>query len=80
MENYFKTLNEIDVGEHIEKKGGLSYLSWAWAWRELKLKHPNATYVVYENTLPNGYVVNYFTDGRYAYVKTGVIVEGIEHI
>ena len=78
--NYFEQLNSIDVGKHIEKKNGLSYLSWAWAWAEVKTMYPDATYTVYENTLPNGYVVNYFTDGNTAYVKTGVTVNGIEHI
>ena len=78
--NYFKTLNGINVEEHIEKKGGLRYLSWAWAWGEVKKVFPNATYKIYENTLPSGYVVNYFTDGKTAYVKTGVIINDLEHI
>lgn len=38
--NYFKTLNGINVEEHIEKKGGLRYLSWAWAWGEVKKVFP----------------------------------------
>ena len=80
MENYFDELNKIDVNDKTEKKNGLTYLSWAWAWSEVKKKFPNANYIVYENTLPNGYVVNYFTDGKTAYVKTGVIINDIEHI
>ena len=28
----FETLFEINVNERIEKKNGLSYLSWAYAW------------------------------------------------
>lgn len=75
-ENYFAELNAINVGDKTEKKNGLTYLSWAWAWAELKKKHPTATYTVYEN--PDGW--NYFTDGKTAWVKTGVTVEGIEHI
>ena len=71
---------DIDVGEHIEKKNNLSYLSWAWAWQYVKTLYPDSTYKIYENTLPDGYVVNYFTDGKTAYVKTGVTVNGIEHI
>ena len=76
MSNYFLTLNGIDVSGHIEKKNNLSYLSWAWAWRELKKIYPDATYTIYENA--EGW--NYHTDGRTAWVKTGVTVEGIEHI
>ena len=78
--NYFIELNKIDVSDKIEKKNGLSYLSWAYAWGELKKRFPNATYKIYENTLPNGYVVNYFTDGKTSYVKTSVTVNDIEHI
>lgn len=76
MDNYFNTLNEIDVSEHTETKNGLSYLSWAWAWGELKKRFPESTYTVYENA--QGW--NYHTDGRTCWVKTGVTVNGIEHI
>lgn len=79
-ENIFNKLNAIDVSEHIEKKNGLSYLSWAWAWTEVKKIFQDANYTIYENTLPNGYIVNYFTDGKTAYVKTGVTINGLEHI
>ena len=76
MDNYFTRLNSIDVGNHIEKKNGLSYLPWEWAWGELKKNHPDATYTVYENK--DGW--NYHTDGRTCWVKTGVTVNGLEHI
>ena len=75
-ENYFSELYKIDCSGKVEKKNGLSYLSWAWAWAELKKVHPDATYTVYENA--DGW--NYHTDGRTAWVKTGVTVNGIEHI
>lgn len=38
------TLSKIDVSEHIEHKGGLSYLSWAWAWGTLMEYYPEAEY------------------------------------
>ena len=79
-ESIFNKLNSINVNDKTEKKNGLTYLSWAWAWGEVKKLYPTANYIIYENTLPNGYVVNYFTDGKTSYVKTGVIIEGIEHI
>lgn len=78
--NYFNELNKIDVNDKTEQKNGLTYLSWAWAWAEVKKRFPDANYVVYENTLPNGYTINYFTDGKTGYVKTGVIINNIEHI
>lgn len=76
----FDTLNAINVNGHVEKKNDLSYLSWAWAWAEVKKVYPDAQFVIYENQLPNGFVVNYFTDGRTCWVKTGVIIDGLEHI
>lgn len=72
----FDTLNKINVNEHVEKKNGLSYLSWAWAWAEVKKAFPDATYTIYENDC--GW--NYFTDGRTAWVKTGMTINGLEHI
>lgn len=72
----FEVLNSINVNNHTEKKSGLTYLSWAWAWAEVKKNFPDATYTVYENA--NGW--NYHTDGRTAWVKTGVTIEGLEHI
>lgn len=74
--NYFIELNKINVSDKTEKKNGLTYLSWAYAWGELKKNHPDATYTVYENA--QGW--NYHTDGKTAWVKTGVTVNGIEHI
>lgn len=40
----WKTLSAVDVSKHIEKKQGLSYLSWAWAWGVLMDHYPSATY------------------------------------
>lgn len=78
--NRFEMLNCINCGEHIEKKNGLSYLSWAWAWTEFKKIFPDSFYTIYEN--PEG--LNYFTDGKTCWVKTGVtLVDGafqLEHI
>lgn len=74
--NYFVELNNINVNDHTEKKNNLTYLSWAWAWQEVKKIHPTATYTIYENN--EGW--NYFTDGRTAWVKTGVTINDIEHI
>ena len=72
----FETLYEVDVSGKTEKKNGLTYLSWAWAWAEVKKRYPMATYTIYENK--DG--LNYHHDGRTAWVKTGVTIDGLEHI
>lgn len=72
----FSTLNAVNCNEHTEKKNNLTYLSWAWAWAEVKKIYPNASYTIYENA--NQW--NYFTDGKTCWVKTGVTIEGLEHI
>lgn len=74
--NYFNELNAVDCSGKTEKKNGLTYLSWAWAWAEVKKRFPEANYTIYET--PEG--INYWTDGRTCWVKTGVTVNGIEHI
>lgn len=75
----FEQLNKINVNGHTEKKNGLTYLSWAWAWAEVKKLYPEAKYTIYERETEFG-PVNYFTDGRTCWVKTGVTIEGLEHI
>ena len=72
----FETLFEVNVNDHVEKKNGLSYLSWPYAWGEVKKLYPEANYKIYETE--NGCI--YFTDGRTCWVKTGVIIEDLEHI
>ena len=72
----FETLFEINVNDHVEKKNGLSYLSWPYAWAEVKKRFPDANYKVYETE--SGCI--YFTDGKTCWVKTGVEIAGLEHI
>ena len=74
--NVFKTLSAINVNEYTEKKGYLTYLSWAHAIRVAKEKFPNLKTKVYENA--DG--LNYFHDGRTAYVKCSVTIGDVEEI
>jgi len=76
MSSVFETLNSINVNGHTELKGRLTYLSWAWAWAEVKKAYPDARYTIYENT--DG--LFYHTDGKTCWVKTGVEINGLEHI
>ena len=72
----FESLNSINVNDKTEKKGNLTYLSWAWAWAEVKKLYPDIQRTVYESE--NG--INYFTDGKSCWVKVGVTINGLEHI
>lgn len=72
----FGLLNAINVNENKSKKNNLDYLSWAWAWAKVKDNFPTANYQVYENKDE----FNYHTDGKTAWVKVGMTIEGLEHI
>lgn len=75
MANYFEELNSINLTDKIEKKNGLSYVSWAFAWQEVKKRFPEANYTVYKNKDE----WNYFTDGKTCWVEVGVTINGLEH-
>jgi hypothetical protein len=40
----WSTLSKIDCSNHVEKKGGLAYLSWAWAWGILMENFPESEF------------------------------------
>ena len=46
----FATLNAINVNDHTEVKDNgtdkLTYLSWVWAWQQVKTKYPDVSYEV----------------------------------
>lgn len=72
----FEEIAKIDVSSYVEKKNGLSYLSWANAWREFCKVYPGATYEVKKNE--NG--IPAFGDEKLGYmVYTTVTVEGLTH-
>ena len=73
----FATLSAVAIKDKVERKGNIDYLSWAYAWSLLKQNYPTAQRVVYEDPATGW---NYFSDGRSAWVKVGVTVEGQEHI
>ena len=73
----FKTLSKIDVNSKTEKKGKFTYLSWAFAWAELKKVSPTATAKVYHDENTN---MPYFASKAGVIIKVGVTVEGLEHV
>lgn len=70
MRNWYEELATINVNEHVEKKNGLSYLSWAWAWDILKKRFPLSYSNVYE--APEGMLV--WKDPNGCHVKTSVTI------
>lgn len=72
----YQTLSAIDCRAVSKKKNGLTYLPWAWAWAKVKENFPLATYKVYETA--DGLI--YHHDGKTAWVKTSVTIEGVENV
>lgn len=75
--NIFENLFRLNVNSQVEKKNGLNYLSWTYAWAEVKKLYPQATYEVKhfgEKQLP------YVYDENTGYmVFTEVTIEGLAH-
>ena len=72
MDNYFARLNQVNVSEHIERKGSFAYLSWPYAVAQLRLADPAATWEVvrFENLPYLKTEVGYF-------VEVAVTVQGV---
>jgi hypothetical protein len=65
-------LLKINVNDHVEKKNGLTYLSWAWAWAEVLKIDPAARWTAHEW---DGVPVCYLRNGT-AMVKVSVEIKG----
>ena len=81
--NYFSELYNVDVSEKVKAKNGLNYLSWSAAWAEVKKRHPDAEFTIYEQVMDElGNKRPWFVDpiSNTCWVKTGVRINGIEHI
>lgn len=46
LKEKFADLYSLDVSKYVEKKQGLSYLSWSFAWAEFKKNYPDAVYEI----------------------------------
>lgn len=67
-------LSKIDCSEHIEKKGGFSYLSWAWALGIMMEHFPEHEIEIHENE--NEYPCFYNPQG-YAMVKVTIHIDDL---
>ena len=72
----FETLSALNVNDHTEQKNGLTYLTWSWAWDEVKRKYPEAEYSIWKNENGLPYVYDPLTGFM---VYTSVTIEGITH-
>jgi len=61
----FEKLSAINVNAKVEKKSGLTYLSWAWAWSETKKAYPDASYKIIFDPITQK---PYFFDGSLGYM------------
>lgn len=69
-------LLKINVNEHTERKNGLTYLSWAWAWAEVLKMDPQATWGILQWGESCGPAF-FLPDGS-AMVGVGVVIKGHE--
>ena len=73
----FETLNDISVKGKTDQKGKFTYLSWTFAWSELKKVAPDAFSTVYHDENTN---MPYFSSDAGVMVKVGVTINEQEHI
>lgn len=59
-QSLFEQLNQLNVNDHVDKKNGLSYLSWSYAHQELMKVDPNYTVKVHEYPHPEVSNEQYF--------------------
>ena len=84
-DNYFLDLYNVNVKDKTKEKNGLTYLSWASAWAEVKKAHPDASFKYHEQVISydengNPWLTRYwFDDGKTAWVKVSVTINNITH-
>lgn len=84
-ENYFLDLYNANVNDKTKEKNGLTYLSWAAAWAEVKKVYPDASYKYHEEVLSfdgegRPWKTRYwFDDGKTAWVKVSVTINNITY-
>ena len=78
MENnmsIWKTLSAIDCSDHTEKKAGMTYLSWAWAWMIVKQHYPEASFIKWTFESDHGKLPYMLDPNGYAYVQVTVYID-----
>jgi hypothetical protein len=75
-QSIYNKLRTINVNDKVEKKNGLSYLPWAYAWDMVKKIYPSVQRHVFENE--SG--MPYFGDHTGGMVKVGITIDGHEQV
>lgn len=79
-DDVFWTLFALNVNEHTEKKKSgdteLTYLSWPYAWAEVKKRYPDASYSIWRQANGLPYV---FDENTGFMVSTSVTINGVTH-
>lgn len=80
-ENVFEHFSKMDVSDHVEKKMGLSYLSWAWAWTIIKSYDYDAKreYTKFDELINGqctGRTVDYMKTDTGTYVECTLTIKG----
>lgn len=80
-ENVFEHFSKMDVSDHVEKKMGLSYLSWAWAWTIIKSYDYDAKreYTKFDELMNGqctGRTVDYMKTDTGTYVECTLTIKG----
>jgi len=73
---YFDALYNADLSEEVEKKNGLSYISWSQAWKVMKQFYPSANYTIYSNPTTG---LPFFESELGLMVHTSVEADGITY-
>lgn len=69
----FETLHKLNVNDKTDKKSNLTYLSWTFAWEEVKKLYPSASYKIWRDEKGNPFTFSE-TLGYMCY--TTVCIEG----
>lgn len=76
----FDNLNGLNINGHTEQKKvsgkELTYLSWPWAWAEVKKRYPDARYTIWKNEQGLPYTEDPLTGYM---VYTSVTIDGVTH-
>lgn len=74
---FFDALYSADLSEEVEKKNGLSYVSWSQAWKVFKQFYPSATYKIHTSPTTG---LPYFVDPLMGVmVHTEVTADGLTY-